>query len=241
LVYNLSGTEKRGGTADLATPGGKNRNRPAQIRLKSTAASPRATADHYSLLAQKEGYPARSVYKLEEIQNRFGVLPVNGNILDIGASPGSWSLYILRKFIGKGRLAAVDLKPLTLKETGDNFFFIQGDFFDPRILEELKKRGPFDAVVSDAAPDTTGNRTVDTGRSASLAEGILDLAKVILVAGGSLTVKIFQGGEEQKLLALFRKNFTSARMFKPKACRKDSFETYLIGTGYKPDSLREPE
>ena len=211
------------------------RNRNPRPRGTGSGSSTRATLDHYSLKAQKEGYPARSVYKLEEIQEKYAVLPRGGRILDIGASPGSWSLFILRNFLGSGFLAAVDLKPLGMQETPDpeRFFFVQGDFFDPAVLGELKSRGPFDAVVSDAAPDTTGNRTVDTGRSASLVEGILALARELLVPGGTLTVKVFQGGEEQKLLARFRESFDAARMFKPRACRKDSFETYLIGTGFR--------
>jgi len=219
---------------------GKKKNRTGQVREKTSAYSGRTAVDHYTLQAQKEGYPARSVYKLEEIQKRFAVLPADGHILDIGAAPGSWSLYILRNFLNRGTLCAVDLKPLALEETPDNFIFLQGDFFDPAVLERLKSRGPFDAVLSDAAPDTTGNRTVDTGRSAALAEGILDLAGAILVPGGSLTIKIFQGSGEQMLLSLFRKYFSGAWMFKPKACRKESFETYLVGTGFKSAPEGEP-
>ncbi len=196
-------------------------------------ASSRASADYYTLKAQKEGYPARSVYKLEEIQNRFNVFPSSGRILDIGAAPGSWSLFILRILAGKGNLVAIDLKPLNLPDIPENYFFILGDFFSPDNVKILKERGPYDAVVSDAAPDTTGNRTVDTGRSAALVESILFQASDLLKLGGSLTVKLFQGGEEQQLLAQFRKSFKIARMFKPKACRKDSFESFLIGTGFK--------
>ncbi|MBI9101092.1 MAG: RlmE family RNA methyltransferase [Spirochaetales bacterium] len=230
---------KSSGNRGGGTGNGKSGNQTAKTkgnqpsRNKTGGANSRAQADHYTLRAQKEGYPARSVYKLEEIQDKYHVFPSSGKILDIGAAPGSWSLFILRKLNGRGTLSAIDLKPLNLPEIPDNYFFIQGDFFDAENVKALKERGPYDAVVSDAAPDTTGNRTLDTGRSAALIESILYQSRELLKKGGSLTVKIFQGGEEQNLLAAFRENFKSARMFKPKACRKDSFETFLIGTGFK--------
>ncbi len=210
---------------------GKSKGKP----MKGKVSNARAVLDHYSLQAQREGYPARSVYKLEEIQQKYKVFPREGKVLDVGAAPGSWSLYILRNLSPKGLLAAVDLKPLNLKEENDpRYHFLQGDFFDDENLKALQGWGPYDAVLSDAAPATTGNRTVDTGRSASLVEGILYQARKLLKPGGNLVVKIFLGGEEQSLLSQFKDNFSSARMFKPKACRKESFETFLIGQGFKP-------
>lgn len=200
---------------------------------KKKSSNPRAELDHYSLRAKQEGYPARSVYKLQEIQERFSLISPRGRILDIGAAPGSWSLYILRQLSG-GNLTALDLKPLALPGVPpENFHFIQGDFFSPEVRREILERGPYDTVLSDAAPDTTGNRVLDTGRSAALAEGILAIAGEILRPGGSLAFKIFQGGEEARLLGEMRRLFSAARALKPKACRKDSFETYLIGTGYR--------
>lgn len=201
---------------------------------KGKVSNPRAVLDHYSLQAQREGYPARSVYKLEEIQKKYQVFPRDGRVLDVGAAPGSWSLYILRNLAPTGLLAAVDLKPLALEEGDERYHFLLGDFFADENLKALQGWGPYDAVLSDAAPATTGNRTVDTGRSAALVEGILYQARKLLKPGGNLVVKIFLGGEEQSLLAQFRENFAAARMFKPKACRKESFETFLIGQGFKP-------
>ncbi|HCM25127.1 MAG: 50S rRNA methyltransferase [Treponema sp. GWB1_62_6] len=194
--------------------------------------------DHWSLKAQKEGYPARSVYKLKEMDEKFGLLRNvrGGRVLDIGAAPGSWSLYALRKMAGAGFLAAVDLSPLSrafdrgLFE-GDNFFFVQGDVYDASIREALVARGPYRLVMSDVAPSTTGNRSVDTLRSLALAEEVVNYAELCLEAGGNLVVKVFQGGDTQEILKRMRLLFTSARGFKPETCRPESFETYYLGIG----------
>lgn len=199
--------------------------------MGSKGGKKRAQADHYSLRAKKEGYPARSVYKLEEIQKKYQIFTPGGKILDIGASPGSWTLYCLRNIGRKGEIAAIDLKPLTIKED-PRLFFLQGDAFSEENRVHLQNRGPYDTVISDAAPATTGNRTVDTGRSFSMAESILHEARRYLSPGGNLVIKIFQGGDERELLKRTEALFSKARLFKPKACRSESFETYLIGTGF---------
>lgn len=205
--------------------------------------------DHWSLKAQKEGYPARSVYKLKEMDEKFGLFrgarpgsAVAGasafRALDIGAAPGSWSLYALRKFAGAGFLAAVDLSPLSRVHDkglfdGSNFFFIQGDCTDPAVRDSLVSRGPYRLVMSDVAPSTTGNRSVDTLRSLALVEEVVNYAELCLEAGGNLVVKVFQGGDTQEVLKRLRSLFTTARSFKPEACRSESFETYYLGLAKK--------
>jgi 23S rRNA (uridine2552-2'-O)-methyltransferase len=200
--------------------------------------------DFWSLKAQKEAYPARSVYKLKEIDEKFDLFRnPQKRILDLGASPGSWSLYMLRHY-GKSAnqagffLAAADLLPLSRQFDkglfgGEDFFFIQGDFNDAAVREAICRRGPYTTLVSDAAPGTTGSRTVDTLRSLALAEEVLAYADQCLLPGGNLAVKVFQGGDTAELLKRLRKDFTSAKSFKPAACRSDSFETYYIGLGKK--------
>ena len=187
--------------------------------------------DHYSLQAQKEGYPARSVYKLKEIDEKFRIIKKGSNIIDIGASPGSWTIYVCRKLNGTGNIIAVDLKAL---DTGINFRnlkFFKDDAFSRSFQETAVKTGPFDSVISDAAPSTTGNRTVDTCRSYNLAEDVLNFALKNLKSGGNLVIKIFQGGDEHQLLDVMKDSFNTAKIFKPKASRKESFEVFLIGTG----------
>jgi 23S rRNA (uridine2552-2'-O)-methyltransferase len=208
--------------------------------------------DHFALKAQKEGYPARSVYKLKEIDEKFSLLKGNFSalkILDLGAAPGSWSLYILRKLTAHASknadaqtlnaepsLVSVDLTPLSRQyDEGlfdkPEFLFIQGDFTQGEIREEILSHGPYKLLVSDAAPSTTGNRSIDTLRSLELAETALNYAESALVKGGDFVVKVFQGGDTGNLLKKLHCLFESGKSFKPQACRAGSFETYYLGLG----------
>ena len=199
--------------------------------------------DHWSLKAQKEGYPARSVYKLKEMDEKFGLFKGSKTaagirVLDLGAAPGSWSLYVLRKFAGTGFLAAADLSPLSRAFDkglfdGPNFFFIQGDIYEQATRDTLASKGPYRLLISDVAPSTTGNRSVDTLRSLALVEEVVNYAELCLEKGGSLVVKIFQGGDVQSVQKRIKSLFDVSRAFKPEACRSNSFETYLIGQGRK--------
>lgn len=154
-------------------------------------------------------------------------------VLDLGAAPGSWSLWVLERLGGTGFLAAVDLQRLAIDRPDSNFYFVQGDLYDGAIRSALAARGPYDLVISDAAPATTGNRLVDQGRSEAIVEAVIACAEETLAPGGALVAKIFQGGAEAALLKGLRTRFTSARGFKPEACRAESFETYLVATGFK--------
>jgi 23S rRNA (uridine2552-2'-O)-methyltransferase len=202
--------------------------------------------DTWSLRAQREGYPARSVYKLKEMDEKFRLIPATAQpaagpgfrALDLGAAPGSWSLYVLRKLAGAGFLAAVDRSPLSRRYDrglfgGENFLFVQGDMTAPETRETLAGRGPYRLVLCDAAPATTGSRQVDTLRSLELAETALAYAEASLERGGSLVAKVFQGGDTAELLKKIRGLFESGRAFKPAACRGESFETYYLGLGWK--------
>jgi len=227
--------------------------------------------DHWQLKARKEGFPARSVYKLKEIDEKFNLLKtpggqsrINFRVLDIGAAPGSWSLYVLRKIAGTyseprrgeasgtsneisrgttGFLAAVDLSPLSRefdsyeKNRGlfdsDNFFFLQGDITASESRETLFSKGPYNLIISDAAPGTTGNHMLDSARSLELAETVIGCAEAALTSGGNLVVKIFQGSGTDLLLKRMKTLFKTAKSFKPEACRGESVETYYIGLGFK--------
>ena len=194
------------------------------------ANSRRDTADSYTQRAHKEGYPARSVYKLEEIQKNFSIIRQNDTVLDVGAAPGSWTLYTHRELLkGKGTIISVDLNPLSLNPVPPTVTSYVGDAFSPAIRQKLVSHGPFDAIISDAAPMTTGNRSVDTSRSEWLAENVVRLAAEHLKPHGNLVIKIYQGGGEAEILKQMRTLFAKAKPFKPKACRSDSFELFLIG------------
>lgn len=189
--------------------------------------------DFWSRKAFSEGYPARSVYKLQEIDQKFGMIKKNYKVLDLGAAPGSWTTFLLRAMEGSGKVVSCDLNPLSKSVKGDNLVFIQGDLQQKEIVDKIKSEGPFDLVVCDAAPLTTGNRVVDTARSQGLVKMAIWYAQTMLKTGGNFAVKIFQNGDQQALLKSMREVFTSAKGFKPVACRSESFETYLIGLGKK--------
>jgi len=190
--------------------------------------------DHYAREAQGKGFPARSVFKLEEMNRKHALFRPGMRVLDLGAAPGSWSMYVMRLVGAGGSVVAVDLQDLQVPVgPADRFTFIRGDFTEDAIADDLASRGPFSAVVSDAAPSTTGTRSLDTARSAALVESILYRLPQWLEPGGLVICKLFQGGEEQQLLAAVRKAFVAGRMFRPPAVRKESFEVYLVGTGYR--------
>jgi 23S rRNA (uridine2552-2'-O)-methyltransferase len=190
--------------------------------------------DYYWRKSKEEGYPARSVYKLEEMQEKFRLIKPSCRVLDLGSSPGSWSLYILDILAGSGGVTGVDLDSPDGKLLSRKAFrFIHGDFFDPAVLEEIQRAGPFDVVLSDAAPSTSGTRTSDTARSLEIGRQVLLICRRALSAGGNMAVKIFQGGEEREILQGMKGVFSTARAFKPKASRSDSMEIYFVGCGFR--------
>jgi len=196
--------------------------------------------DYWQLKARKEGYPARSVYKLDEMNSKFGLLNKAGKrgaalrILDLGAAPGSWSLYVLRKIKTGGSLVSADLSPLSREfDRGlfdhENFFFIQGDITDQALRQEILSRGPYSLLLSDAAPATTGSRSIDTARSLELAEAVIAYAETALETGADMALKVFQGGDTTSILKRIKELFDTGKSFKPQACRSESFETYYVG------------
>ncbi len=189
--------------------------------------------DFWSKKAFAQGYPARSVWKLEEMDRKFLLFKDGVSVLDLGAAPGSWTMYALEHCGKSGRVVSVDLSPLAGAVNSERLCFFQGDLYSPEIRREVKIRGPYSLVICDAAPATTGNRTVDSLRSEGLAELALSYGEEMLDKGGNFAVKIFQGGGERNLLAKMKGLFVSARAFKPEACRRESFETYLVGLNFK--------
>ena len=199
------------------------------------AVSRRDKADFYTQRAHKEGYPARSVYKLEEINCTSRLIKPGDTVLDVGAAPGSWTLYTHRVLLKeRGKIVSVDLNPLSLDPIPPTVTALVGDAFSKEIRARLVEEGPYDAIISDAAPMTTGNRIVDTSRSEYLAEQVVMLADEQLKTHGNMVIKIFQGGGEQEVLRKMRTIFAKAKAFKPKASRDDSFEIFLIGLDRKP-------
>ncbi|WNY63957.1 RlmE family RNA methyltransferase [Borreliella americana] len=185
--------------------------------------------DEYSRKAKKEGYLARSVYKLIEINEKFSLFSY-GNVLDIGASPGSFSQYAYKK-LEKGVLVSVDINDIGLRYV-DNFYFIKGDIFSDDTVFKINTFKPYSLVISDVAPKTTGNRLVDTSNSFNLSMRIIDLSLEVLLKKGNLLVKVFQGGDEMQIFKKFEKYFKFVKKIKPKAVRKNSFEIYFLGKSF---------
>ncbi|MBT8764520.1 RlmE family RNA methyltransferase [Desulfohalobiaceae bacterium Ax17] len=190
--------------------------------------------DFYFKKAKKENYPARSVYKLKEMDKAFKLFSPGQKVLDLGASPGSWSLYAAQKVGPKGHVVAVDLNPpgTTFPE---QVSFVQADVFtsDTHLQEVLEQYAPFDLIISDMAPKTTGIKFTDQARSYNLAEQALSLARNWLKAKGHFVVKIFLGPDVPNLVQEMRKSFTKVKQFKPKSSRSESKEMFLVGLGYK--------
>ncbi|UPA16184.1 RlmE family RNA methyltransferase [Borrelia coriaceae] len=185
--------------------------------------------DEYSRKAKKEGYLARSVYKLIEIDKRFSLFS-SGNVLDIGAAPGSFSQYAYGK-LKDGVLVAVDLNDINL-DFISNFYFIKGSIYINEVCQKIEAFGPYSLIISDAAPKTTGNRLVDTSNSFDLNMKIVELASKILVRGGNLLLKVFQGGEEEQLFCKLKNCFKLVKKIRPKAVRKNSFEIYFLSKDF---------
>ncbi|BCR20923.1 SAM-dependent methyltransferase [Borrelia miyamotoi] len=185
--------------------------------------------DKYSQRAKREGYLARSVYKLIEIDKRFSLFSA-GNILDIGASPGSFSQYAYGR-LKNGVLVAVDLNDIAINFTS-NFYFIKGDIYVHGFCQKIKTFAPYSLIISDAAPKTTGNRLVDTSNSFNLNMRIVELASDILIRGGNLLLKIFQGGDEEQMFYKLKSCFRFVKKIRPKAVRKNSFEIYFLSKDF---------
>jgi len=189
--------------------------------------------DHFSKKAKAEGYPARSVYKLQEAQKKYKFLKKGHKVLDLGASPGSWSKYAA-SIVGKnGRVIAVDLNPLA--HDYPNVTQIKADIYKFPV-EELKKISEcYDVVLSDMAPKTSGRKDVDHLRSISLAERALEIAVDLLCPGGVFFCKVFQGGSFDEFRNMCRSRFKSVKIFKPKSSRSQSVEIFLFCSGLKRD------
>ena len=186
--------------------------------------------DRFFKKAKQEGFAARSVYKLQEIDQKFKVFRAGQTVLDLGASPGSWSQFASQKIGPSGRLLGIDLSPVTVSMP--NAKFIQADLRDLALEQTLAEQGfeePFDIVMSDMAPNTTGIKSVDQTRSLVLCEIALESAKRFLKPGGTFVCKFFQSGEFGQLRAQIKQAFERVEAIKPESTRSISKEIFLVG------------
>ena len=182
--------------------------------------------DIYVRQSQVDGYRARSAYKLIEIDEKFKIFKNGISVIDLGASPGSWSQYISRA-VKSGRLVSIDLKGM---EEIENTIQIKGDFTDLETQEKIKAlfKSKVDVVVSDMAVNTTGIKDIDAIYTGELAMEAMNFSKEMLVKEGRFVSKIFLGSSFNEIVALGKKLFKEVRVFKPKSSRKESKESFII-------------
>jgi 23S rRNA (uridine2552-2'-O)-methyltransferase len=182
--------------------------------------------DIYVRQSQVDGYRARSAYKLIEINEKFKIFKNGLSVIDLGASPGSWSQYIART-IKSGRIVSIDLKDM---EEIENIIKIKGDFTETDSQEKIKGffKSKVDVVVSDMAVNTTGIKNIDAIYTGELAMEAMNFSKEMLVKEGRFVSKIFLGSSFNEIVALGKKIFKEVKVFKPKSSRKESRESFII-------------
>lgn len=216
----------------------KRTKRPAASRVKtakgrktsSTLWLKRQLNDPYVHEAQRLGYRSRAAFKLKEIDEKLDLIKKGTVIVDLGAAPGGWSQVAVEK--GAEKVIALDLLAM---DPVPGVTFLQMDFMNddaPEALVAAIGEGA-DLVLSDMAPNTTGHKSTDHIRIMALVEAAYEFATQILKPGGAFVAKVLQGGAQQEVLALMKKDFTSVKHIKPPASRKDSSEQYVVATGFR--------
>jgi len=195
--------------------------------------------EHFYKQAKQVGYRARSAFKLQQIQNRFHLIPNNGIVLDLGAAPGGWC-QVAKELVGtQGIVIGVDLssiKPI------DDVQFLQGDVTKTETLEQIKdimNGKNADVILSDMSPDISGNYSVDQARSAWLCESALHVVTQLLQPGGHFICKIFEGEDTKAFIEKVKHQFMVVKTFSPEASRKSSSEVYIIAKSFKKPYKKE--
>lgn len=189
--------------------------------------------DEFVKQSQKDGYRSRAVYKLKEIDEKDYLLKPGSIVIDLGAAPGSWCEYVVRKLKGRGRIIALDILPMDPMEGVE---IITGDFLEDEVFDELLNTlgsDKPDLVICDMAPNMSGQQAVDIPRAMYMAELALDLSQQVLKPGGGLLVKLFQGEGFDEYIKQMRLHFNRVVMRKPKASRARSKEVYGLAMGFK--------
>lgn len=196
----------------------------------------RKVRDYYAKKAKSENYPARSIYKLEEAQKKYGFLRRGDSVLDIGCFPGSWSLYAAECVGPKGIVVGVDLQLAKQSPRNESapIIWLQHDIRDPEFIVKVRKIRPFfRALISDIAPKTTGNRWTDAQQSLNLVRETLIIAGTVLLPKGHFFTKVFQGEDFPDLIKSLHDQFEMVKTLKPKSSRVESREVFVLASGYK--------
>ncbi len=194
--------------------------------------------DYYFKKAKKEKYPARSVYKLEEAQNKFHFMKKNNRVLDLGCHPGSWAIYAAKIVGSQGLVVGVDLhksKNVAFANSA-GIEFLKADIFSPDLVDVITGKPQFAVVVSDLAPKTTGHKFSDHLKSIELSRQALYIASLVLSSGGHFYCKVFQGEDFPVFVSEVRNLFKKVKVVKPKSSRTESREVFVLGLEYKDNS-----
>lgn len=189
--------------------------------------------DEYVKMAQAQGYRSRAVFKLKEINEKDNLIKNGMNIVDLGAAPGGWSQLARQLMGGHGQLIALDILPI---EPLEGVTTILGDFREESVLNALYDQlagAPIHLVMSDMAPNMSGNKATDQARSIYLGELALDMAKTVLAKQGTFLVKLFQGEGFEAFHKDVQTAFAQVTIRKPKASRPRSNEVYILAKGYR--------
>lgn len=184
--------------------------------------------EYYYRTAKKEGYRARSAYKLLQIQKRYRIIRKGNIVIDLGAAPGGWSQVAVQR---GAKVIAVDKDYM---EPIEGVHFIQGDITEKSTIQRIKEKAEkADVVISDISPNISGNYTMDQARSIWLAENALNIAMETLNENGRFVCKVFVGEDYPDFLKKIKGNFRMVKAFSPQASRKSSSEMYIIAIGFK--------
>lgn len=210
---------------------------PGVLKKNSSSSSKRWMQEHvndfYVKEANKKGLRSRAVFKLEEINKKDKLIRSAMTVVDLGAAPGSWSQWAVDTVGLNGKVIACDILPMDSIAGVD---FLQGDFRDDAVLDALLNRiggHKVDVVLSDMAPNMSGNAAMDQPKSMYLVELALDMCRSVLVKEGSFIVKVFMGTDFDAFVAEVRKLFKTVKIRKPDSSRARSREVYLVATGFK--------
>ncbi len=193
--------------------------------------------DRFHQKAKKEGFLARAVYKLQEIDEKHRIFDGGHRVLDLGCAPGSWLQYANQTIGERAILVGLDRTALDRPPTGARI--LVGDVLTIDVKQLLGELPAFDVVLSDMAPDTTGIRSMDQARSEALFERALEIATLVLAPGGNFVGKLFQGPDFKKLTESVRARFATSKVAKPASSRQISIEQYVVGKGFRGQAALE--
>jgi 23S rRNA (uridine2552-2'-O)-methyltransferase len=193
--------------------------------------NPYAKPDAKTMEARAKGYPARSVFKLQEIDRRMRLFRAGQSVIDLGAAPGSWSLYASERVGPTGHVFAIDIKQI-LQTFGENVKVLEGDALSLE-SEVLARHAPYDVVMSDMAPNTSGSKFQDQARSTELFLRALEVGVAFGKPGSHFTGKIFMSGDFKAAEMAVRKAYDTVRTIRPEGTRQISTEVFVVGMGKK--------